>query len=240
MGLLALAIAPGIVICLFIYIKDKYDHEPLYLLLLAFVLGVFSIIPALIIELVVGKSISEMMAGSVLYTAIYAYLIVGLSEEGSKFIVLRSFAYPRKSFSNPFDGILFSVMIGMGFATIENIGYVLQHGFSTGIVRMFLSVPAHATFAILMGYYVSLAKYDAAKRRWYFFLAIFWAVIFHGTFDFFLFRGTTLLHILGALASFIIAVKLSLRAIRRKQLLSQRYTEGNDSIEEEEHSLFRK
>ena len=240
MGLIALAIAPGLVICLFIYLKDKYDREPLFLLLLAFMLGVLSIIPALVIELVVGKPITALMPGSVLYTAIYAYLVVGLSEEGSKFLMLRWYAYPRKSFDEPFDGILYSVMIGMGFATIENVGYVLQHGIGTGIVRMFLSVPGHATFAVLMGYYVSLAKLDESKRGWYFFLGIFWAVVFHGTFDYFLMQGVTWLHIVGALASFIIGMKLSLRAIRRKQLYSQRFFEGKDSLEEEEHSLFRK
>ena len=47
MGLLALAIAPGIAICLFIYYKDKYNKEPIWMLLLAFVLGVLSIIPAI-------------------------------------------------------------------------------------------------------------------------------------------------------------------------------------------------
>ncbi|MGB4842931.1 MAG: PrsW family glutamic-type intramembrane protease, partial [Ferruginibacter sp.] len=207
MGLLALAIAPGIAICLFIYLKDKYNKEPLGLLILSFLLGVLSIIPAIFIQLAFTKPLEQFMGEGILYTAVFSYIIVGLSEEGSKFLALRSVPYRRKAFDDPFDGIVYSIMVGMGFATLENIGYVLQHGLGTGILRMFLSVPAHATFAVLMGYHVGLAKFDPVNRKKYMILAIFWPVLFHGTFDFFLFVGNTWLHFAGAVISFIVAVK---------------------------------
>jgi RsiW-degrading membrane proteinase PrsW (M82 family) len=55
MGLLALAIAPGIAICIFIYLKDKYNREPVGLLLLSFILGMVSVIPAAIIEIALDR-----------------------------------------------------------------------------------------------------------------------------------------------------------------------------------------
>ena len=131
MGLLALAIAPGIAICLFIYFKDKYNKEPLGLLLWLFILGMFSIIPALIIEVVFTKPAERLLGEGILYTALFSYIIVALSEEGSKYLVLRVFSFKRKAFDDPFDGIIYAVMVGMGFATLENIGYVTQHGFGT-------------------------------------------------------------------------------------------------------------
>lgn len=140
--------------------------------------------------------------------------------------MIRLFAYRRKAIDEPFDGIVYAVMVGMGFATLENIGYVLQHGMGTGIVRIFLSVPAHATFAILMGYHLGLAKFDAVNRKKYLFLAIFWPVVFHGTYDYFLFLGNTILHFAGALVSFIVAIQLSKKAIRKHRDLS-RETYGN-------------
>jgi RsiW-degrading membrane proteinase PrsW (M82 family) len=133
---------------------------------------------------------------------------------------------------------MYAVMVGMGFATLENIAYVLQNGVGTGITRMFLSVPAHATFAVLMGYHVGLAKFNPARRGWYFLLAIIWPVIFHGTFDFFLFIGNSLLHFAGALVSFIIAIYLSRRAIRKKQLISKDFMNGLDTITNNDNSLF--
>ncbi len=238
MGLLALAIAPGIAICIFIYYKDKYNKEPLGLLVSSFILGMLSTIPALIIQLFFGMSTEKMAGAGTLAVASFAYGVVALSEEGSKFVMVRFFGYRKKAFDDPFDGIVYAVMVGMGFATLENIGYVLEHGIGTGITRMFLSVPAHATFAVLMGYHIGLAKFDAARRSRQLFLALLWPVIFHGTFDFFLFLGNTVLHFAGALASFIVAIQLSRRAIRKKQALSKDYMDGIDSITLNDNSLI--
>ena len=232
MGLLALAIAPGIAICIYIYFKDRYNKEPLGLLLISFILGMLSIIPAVVIQLSSGLSIERLGGSSIVSVAISAYIVVALSEEGSKFLALRFFAYPKRAFDDPFDGIIYSVMVGMGFATLENIGYVLQHGIGTGITRMFLSVPAHGTFAVLMGYHVGLATFHPAKRSYYFLLAILWPVIFHGTFDFFLFLGNTALHFAGAVASFIVAI------FRKKQALSKDHMDGIDSITQNNNSLI--
>ena len=238
MGLLALAIAPGIAICIFIYFKDKFNKEPLGLLLWLFILGMFSTIPAVIIEITFTKPAERLMGEGILYTALFSYIIVALSEEGSKFLVLRIFSFKRKAFDDPFDGIIYAVMVGMGFATLENIGYVTQHGFATGITRMFLSVPAHATFAVLMGYHFGLAKFDPANRKKYFILAIFWPVLFHGTFDFFLFLGKGWLYFAGAVISFIVAVRLSLLLIRRKQAISKMHHEGIDGITGIDHDII--
>lgn len=242
MGLLALAIAPGIVICLFIYFKDKYNREPLGLMLLSFFLGMVAIIPAIIIQLALTKPANQLMGEGVMYTAVFAFLIVALSEEGSKFLALRFVPYRRKAFDDPFDGIIYAVMVSMGFATLENIGYVLQNGLGTGILRMFLSVPAHATFAVLMGYHVGLAKFDTANRRRHMLLAIFWPVVFHGTFDFFLFlpknEWNGWLLFAGAVVSFIVAVKLSLKLIRRKQEMSKNYFVNIDTISKEGHDIL--
>ncbi|MBL7702156.1 MAG: PrsW family intramembrane metalloprotease [Ferruginibacter sp.] len=238
MGLLALAIAPGIAICLFIYFKDKYNREPLGLLIGSFLMGILSILPAIIIQIALTKPIERIMGEGVLYTAVFSYLIVALSEEGSKFLGVRLLPYRRKAFDDPFDGIIYSVMVSMGFATLENVMYVLQHGVGTGILRMFLSVPAHATFGVLMGYHIGLAKFVPARKQVYMFLAIFWPVVFHGTFDFFLFVGNTWMHFAGAVISFIVAVKLSLKLIRRKQDMSQEHFVNIDTLNKEGHDVL--
>jgi RsiW-degrading membrane proteinase PrsW (M82 family) len=99
-------------------------------------------------------------------------------------------------------------------------------------------VPAHATFAVLMGYHLGLAKFDPANRKRYMFLAVFWPVVFHGTFDFFLFVNNTWYHFAGAVISFIVAVRLSLKLIRRKQVLSRDHYDGIDTITGNNHDIF--
>jgi RsiW-degrading membrane proteinase PrsW (M82 family) len=238
MGLLALAIAPGFVICLFIYLKDKYNKEPLGLMLLSFFMGVLSTIPAIIIQMAFTKPVEDILGEGIIYTAVLTFIVIALSEEGSKYLAIRFVPYRRKAFDDPFDGIVYAVMVGMGFATLENIGYVMEHGFGTGILRMFLSVPAHATFAVLMGYYMGLAKFDPVNRTKYMMLAIFWPVVFHGTFDFLLFVGSTWLHFGGAVVSFIVAVRLSLKLIKRKQEISRNHSLGVDTITGINHDIL--
>jgi RsiW-degrading membrane proteinase PrsW (M82 family) len=238
MGLLALSIAPGFAICIYIYFKDKYKREPVGLLLVSFVLGMISIIPAILMELPFGEPMKQLAGKPIKQVAFYAFVVVGFSEEISKYIMVRLFAFKRTAFDDPFDGIVYTVMVGMGFATLENIGYVYENGMATGIVRMFLSVPAHATFAVLMGYHIGLAKFDPQHKTRHLLYAILWPVLFHGAFDFFLFKGNTILHVAGAFASFIIAIKLSRKAIRKKLLLSKSFSEGIDDFTGQDHSLL--
>ena len=230
MLLLALAIAPGIAISLFIYSKDRYDREPLRYLVISFFLGMISTIPALAIQLLAGDIRSKATSHIILSFAFFAYIVVALSEEGSKFLMLRLYAYPKKAFDEPFDGIVYSVMVGMGFATVENIEYVYQFGLSTGIMRFFLAVPAHAAFAVLMGYYAGLAKKNPSSASWLLLKGLLIAVFFHGSFDFCIFLQqnekaaqyfSTGLLSFGSFASFYISFRLAMRAIRMQQALSK-------------------
>lgn len=238
MGLLALAIAPGIAICIYIYLKDKYNKEPISMLIWSFVLGMLSIIPAIIIQLSFTNFYGDWMKADQVNIAFFSFAVVALSEEGSKLLTLRLFIYPRKAFDDPFDGIMYAVMIGMGFATLENVGYVMQHGIATAITRMFLSVPAHGTFAVLMGYYVGLAKFYPARRHRYYLFALLFPAFFHGSFDYCLFSGKAWLQITGAVLSLGIAIWLSMRAIRKKQQLSKDHFDGIDSITGNDHQLI--
>ena len=235
MNLVALAIAPGIAICLYIFYKDIYNKEPKLNLIVSFILGSATIIPAAYIEELLAPGMYE--STSKLF--VYSYFVIALIEELGKFVVLRYYAFPKKSFDEPLDGIVYAVMIGMGFATIENIGYVMQYGISVAFLRMFLSVPAHATFAILMGYHVGKAKFVASNRSLYLFLGLFWAVAFHGTFDYFILLQNSgllsayvsnILLFLGAIVSFGVGLYLSRKHIREYRLSSRQAFENSKRV----------
>ena len=134
LSLLALALAPGFAIVFFIYSKDKYDREPLRNLVISFLLGVLSTLPAILIQTALQPNLDNYFSPySILYYVVFAFGLVAFSEEGSKYLMLRWYAYRQPAFNEPFDGIIYSVMVAMGFATFENIWYVLEHGFTTGI-----------------------------------------------------------------------------------------------------------
>ena len=150
----------------------------------------------------------------------HAFFIVALVEEFSKFIFVRGILYNNKNFNEPFDGIVYTVMVGMGFATLENILYVFNGGgVGTAIMRMFTAVPAHATFAVLMGFYLGKAKFEH-KKSYYAFHALGVATLFHGAYDYCLFVSFVPGIVFGALLSLVVGIWLSRKAIKIHQLAS--------------------
>src|ERR1700761_6923203 len=164
MLLIALAIAPGVAVCLFIYSLQRLGKGSMRYLVTAFILGAAATLPALAAQLLSEDVRNDPWHHSIWSYLWYAFGVVALSEEGSKFLVLRFYAYPQKVFCEPFDGVIYCVMIGMGFATVENIEYVYKFGLETGVSRFFLAIPAHAAFAVLVGYPVGRAKFERRRR----------------------------------------------------------------------------
>ena len=221
MNWLMLAIAPGVAISAYIIFKDEYNREPRKHLIISFLLGTLSIIPAMLLELPISFTEQNSFFQSTLGNALKAYLMVALPEEVCKYFMLKKYAYQQPEYDEPFDGIVYAVMVGMGFATVENLMYVYEYGVATGVVRMFLAVPAHATFAIIMGYFMGKAKFSQKRETYLLLAGLFWAVVFHGSYDFFLFLKDTqqtqselsLLMLLGAIVSLITGIILSKKAI---------------------------
>jgi RsiW-degrading membrane proteinase PrsW (M82 family) len=159
-----------------------------------------------------------------------------LIEEFSKFIFVRWVLYPNKNFNEPFDGIVYAVSVSLGFAGLENILYVMNsdNGVATGFMRMFTAVPAHATFAVLMGYYLGRAKCEPGKSylAWYGLLA---ATLFHGAYDYFWFVSFVPGLWMGAIASLVIGIVLSRKAIRMHQEASPFISSANGDLSNREN-----
>jgi RsiW-degrading membrane proteinase PrsW (M82 family) len=217
--LLSLALAPGVAIALFIYLKDKHEPEPLSLLFLCFLYGGLSTLVTLLISWPVSLILLT-KPEDLLDQFLNAFFKVALIEEFSKFFFVRFILYYNKNFNEPFDGIVYAVMVSMGFATIENIIYVFQYGFATGILRMFSAVPAHGAFAVLMGYFLGKAKFTHRRTLYFSVIALLAPTVFHGAYDYFWFISFVPGIWVGALASLVVAVVLSRKAIRLHQQAS--------------------
>jgi RsiW-degrading membrane proteinase PrsW (M82 family) len=212
--LLALAIAPGIAISIYVYEKDRFEREPRRLLVISFLLGMAAIFPALFLELILEPLITH--ENPILYHALIAFAMVAPVEEIVKFLCLRYYAYRSPNFNEPLDGIIYSVMVAMGFATLENIFYVMQYGMQNALLRMFTAVPAHATFGIAMGYFAGIAKFS---RNSFFNLVmgILLAVLLHGAYNFFQFISFIEGMATGALVSLVLGIIFARNAIRKHQ-----------------------
>jgi len=190
-NLLFISLAPVLIIAFYIYSRDKYEKEPLGLLLRALLAGVLIVLPVVLIEKILA-GLSEGMEG-LTYAAYTGFFVAGLTEEGMKFIALYVFFWRNKNFNEKFDGIVYAVFIALGFAGIENMIYVFTGGYAIGLVRALTAVPAHALFGIVMGYYFGMAKYNPGKRTIYLIMAFFMPFAFHGLYDFLLMGNSPLL-----------------------------------------------
>ena len=189
--LLFISLAPVFIIALYIYSRDKYEKEPLILLLRALLIGVLIAIPVVLIEkFLMFFSLGMEGLGYAAYTS---FVVAGLTEEGMKFFALYLFFWRNKNFNERFDGIVYAVFIALGFAGIENIIYVFTGGYAVGLVRALTAIPAHALFGIVMGYYFGFAKYKPFYKKKYLLMAFFLPFAFHGLYDFLLMANSSLL-----------------------------------------------
>ena len=219
LSLLSLALAPGCAIIFYIYLKDKHEREPLSLLLTSFFYGCISTIVTLSISYPVNLLILT-KEDDVIQQFFNAFFKVALIEEFSKFIFVRFILFNNKNFNEPFDGIVYAVIVSMGFATVENILYVFQFGFATGIMRLFTAVPAHAAFGILMGYFLGKAKFTHRKNLYLSLIALLIPTLFHGSYDYFWFISYVPGIWTGAVISLVVSLALSRKAIRLHQQAS--------------------
>ncbi|TNE73073.1 PrsW family intramembrane metalloprotease [bacterium] len=218
--LTALALAPGLAITIYMYRADKYEKEPKRLLLACFIGGMISIGPAIFFgDMFQSLGFSDNHTS--ISTLLYAFITVALSEEFSKYVFFKRIGYNNENFNEPFDGIIYSVMVAMGFATLENLLYVYQMGFTVAIMRMFTAVPAHATFGVLIGYFAGVAKFKSkVKSKFYLILGVLLAVLFHGAYDYFLMERNYEWMFVGAMFSLYAAIYLSGKAIKSHQMAS--------------------
>jgi RsiW-degrading membrane proteinase PrsW (M82 family) len=216
MKLILLALAPVLIIAVYVYIRDKYEREPVHLLFKSLAAGILIVLPVILFERVF---IAIMPPLSWSFKAFYtAFIVAALCEEVFKFLALYFLVWSNRNFNEKFDGIVYAVFVSLGFAAIENIMYVLEHGMQTGYIRMVISVPGHAIFGITMGYYFGLAKFYPKEKQALLIRALLYPIILHGIFDFILMLGNKRLLLL-----FIPFVAfLYFDGLRRMNNLSQR------------------
>jgi RsiW-degrading membrane proteinase PrsW (M82 family) len=215
LSLLGTALAPVIFLFTFIYLRDRYQREPLRLLIFTFLVGVVIAVPVVFVELYLGRLFGTEYSGDVVTVLLRAFVVVALVEESFKFLGLMLVAYPRDAFDEPYDGIMYAASVSLGFAAIENVLYTFDKGLGVGLLRAFTAVPGHAMMGVVMGYFVGLAKFkqDSGVKGVYMVLGLLFATLIHGAYDFFLMYNEMLVFPLAFLV-LIVGIFLGLKAMK--------------------------
>lgn len=186
------ALAPVAVALWYIFKKDSAQPEPAKWLMKAFVLGVLSAFLSFVFSFPMGTIFGLDLDANV-YPSIFsafadAFLLAAIPEELAKLIMLWLLLRKNPHFDEKFDGIVYAVCIGMGFAGIENVMYLvngMEDGswIGTGIGRALFSIPGHFLFAVLMGYYYSLYYWDIDRSPKAKAMILAAPVLAHGLYD---------------------------------------------------------
>ncbi len=188
--MLLLSVLPSIILFVVVWRGDRYEKEPPKLLVKLFLLGALTTVSAFIIELL----FSDFILGScdpqgMLFLIIDNFLVVAVAEEAGKYLVLKKVTWKHPAFNYTFDAVVYAVTVSLGFATLENMLYLVDGGFGTAVMRALFSVPGHFIDALYMGYYYGFARYseafgDERLRKKYLRQAFIVPVLIHGFYDF--------------------------------------------------------
>lgn len=182
--LLSAALLPAIFLWYYIWKQDP-QPEPTSWLVKAALYGAGICIPVAIVEALIDNAIFGGEPTTLFGTTIQAFFVAALPEESFKLLALWLVLRKNPYFDEHFDGIVYAVCVGLGFAAIENVAYVVseeENWLGVAIARALLAVPGHYAFAVLMGYYYSLYHFvDRSPRTAACVLLV--PVLAHGVYD---------------------------------------------------------
>lgn len=214
--ILAAALFPAILLLLYIWKKDP-QPEPTSQLIKAVSWGMAICIPVALLEMLIQTLLTNagVDSSTLVGTTIDAFVVAALPEETFKLLVLWLVLRKNPYFDEHFDGIVYAVCVGLGFAALENVLYVFneENWLSVAIARALLAVPGHYAFAVLMGYYYSVYHFVEHSPR----IAaciLLAPIVAHGIYDAIALSGTVNPYI-GGLSFFVLiwfCVKMHKRA----------------------------
>lgn len=221
--LLIAALLPAALLLYYIWKKDP-QKEPTSWLVKAVVWGIAICIPIAVIE----AGIEAVLFGgsspsTLLDTTLMAFFVAAVPEEAGKLLVLWLLLRKNPYFDEHFDGIVYAVCVGLGFAAIENVFYVFDNSddwLSVAVMRSLLAVPGHYAYAVLMGYYYSVYYFvDRSPRTAVCILAV--PVIAHGIYDAIAMSGMVNEYV-GGLSSFVLVYFcVKMHKFAKKKIVAQ-------------------
>lgn len=228
--LLAAAFLPVIFLWLYIWKQDS-QPEPTKWLVKASLLGIGIFIPLVFIEQILQLFLFGYEEPTTLFgTTIKAFCVAALPEEVFKLLALWLILRKNPYFDEHFDGIVYAVCVGLGFAAIENVFYLVDNQgnwFSVAVARAFLAVPGHYAFAILMGYYYSIYHFvDHSPRTAAYILLV--PILAHGVYDAIAFSGTVNPYIGGLSMLILIIFCIRLHKFAKKKIIAQLQKDKED------------
>jgi protease PrsW len=228
LGILSAGIAPGLALLSYFYLKDEYDSEPISVVLRSFIYGALLVLPIMFIQHVLGV---ENLIHS---DWIDAFLSSSMLEEFFKWFILFYVIYKNSAFDEPFDGIVYGASVSLGFATAENIFYLVANGVEHAITRALLPVSSHALFGVIMGFYIGKAKFTPGSKHKWIFLSLVVPFGLHGFYDYILISQENWIFVIFPFMIFL--WWLGLKKVKMAKVLSANHFKKQFPVQKTLHS----
>jgi RsiW-degrading membrane proteinase PrsW (M82 family) len=186
LSVLTAAIAPGVALLAYFYLKDRYDPEPIHQVMKVFLFGVLLVFPVMVLQRAFVHGLGE-------DPLVFSFIISAGLEEFLKWFLVYMVIYKHATFDEPYDGIVYAVAVSLGFATLENVFYAFlsSSSITSLLYRALLPVSGHAMFGVIMGYHMGKAKFDPQRRNRYIAYSLAFPIFWHGVFDYLLLTTKT-------------------------------------------------
>ncbi len=176
---------PGLFWLWVVYTRDRCEREPLSLVIRTFLLGILVAAPIAIVEyLLYPNAISDTEPLPLGTAAYLSFVVAGLTEEVGKFSVVGLTVYRSPHFNESMDGLVYSAAVALGFASLENVGYIARYGALVMLLRAPISTFGHVIFSSFWGYPLALRKVGRGLGSFGVVLGLVIAIAFHGIFNF--------------------------------------------------------
>lgn len=154
-----IALIPGVFWVWFYRREDRKNPEPRKLIIKVFLWGMAITVPAVVFEFAADFFVSFMTSEKFYIAALASFLIIAPIEEYFKYFVIKKGVYENPAFDEPLDGIIYGVVAGLGFASLENILVIFSEGQNAIILRFATATLMHAITTGIVGYYLGIAKF---------------------------------------------------------------------------------
>jgi len=198
------------------YLRKDAHPEPKRMILAIFFWGAVSTIPVLLIQLgldqilnaslenlqfppleeILSLPLANLNASFLIIVLTYWFLVISLSEEIFKYLVVRIKVIGSPHLDEPLDIMLYMVVAALGFTAVENILYLFmpsgQLSFDVlvsrtlivSFIRFIGATFLHTLCSATIGYYLALSFCWPKKKIMYIFSGMFIAVTLHGLYNF--------------------------------------------------------
>jgi protease PrsW len=178
------------------YLRKDAHPEPNSMIIKVFFWGMLATLPAIALELVLRSLFAALPLPDIIILILYIFLGVALVEELLKFLVVRIFVYKNKALDEPLDVMLYMIIAALGFAAFENTLVLfglestspVSHIAALTLVRLVGATFLHALASGTLGYFLARSFFDPKKKHWYFAAGLFFAVLLHGLFNFYILK----------------------------------------------------